>query len=408
MVELESLGVATESDASQSADWQAQSRAPMVLHVRTITGSGGGPDKTILNSPRFLKQLGYRSICAFLHPPRDDGFEAIRQRATAWHAPIAEIDDRGPIDWRVVPALLNLCREHKVEIWHAHDYKSNLLGLLLRRRHPMRLVTTVHGWVEFTLRTRAYYLVDRWSLPRYEKVICVSEDLLQKARSCGAREHCSVLVENAIDTLQYQRTHPATVAKQRLNWPAARYLVGAAGRLSPEKAFDTLIRAIQVLVKEGTDVGLVIAGDGPERVALESLIKQCGLEERVQLAGFQSDLRPFYEAMDLFVLSSLREGLPNVLLEAMAMEVPVVATQIAGIPRVITDGENGLLVPAGSVAALADALRRSLTSTELRSSLAAAATRTITKRYSFAVRMRKIVALYDELLADRNELRAQP
>jgi glycosyltransferase involved in cell wall biosynthesis len=402
MVGLENLGVVAESNGSLSAFRQAQGRAPMVLHVRTITGSGGGPDKTILNSPRFLRQLGYRSICAFLHPPRDDGFEAIRQRAATWQAPIAEIDDRGPLDWRVVPAMFHLCRQHKVDIWHAHDYKSNVLGLLLRRRHPMRLVTTVHGWVEYTLRTQVYYLVDRWSLPRYEKVICVSEDLLQKARSCGARESCSVLIENAIDTLQYQRTLSLLAAKQRLNWPAARYLVGAAGRLSPEKAFDTLIRAIQEIVKEGTDVGLVIAGDGPERAALESLIKQCGLEDRVRLAGFQSDLRPLYEAMDLFVVSSLREGLPNVLLEAMAMEVPVVATQIAGIPRVITDGENGLLVPAGNVAALVDALRRSLTSAELRSRLAAAAAHTISQRYSFAVRMRKIVAQYDELLADGN------
>jgi glycosyltransferase involved in cell wall biosynthesis len=374
----------------------------MVLHARTITGAGGGPDKTVLNSPRFLAQLGYRSLCTFLHPPADEAFEAIRQRAASWQAPIAEIDDRGPFDWRVVPAMLRICRQHNVDIWHAHDYKTNLLGLLLRHRHPMRLVTTVHGWVEFTPRTRLYYFADRWSLPKYEKVICVSEDLLQQVEHYGVRGPRSVLIENAIDTDQFHRTQSPSAAKQRLGWPAQRRLVGAVGRLSPEKAFDVLIRAIRELVETGSDVGLIIAGDGPEKQSLDALIDECGLRARVRLTGFQSDLRPLYEAMDLFVLSSLREGLPNVLLEAMAMEVPVVATQIAGIPRVITDSTNGLLVPPGNQAALVDAMKRALASDELRARLATAAQRTIEQRYSFAVRMQKVVAIYDALLANGN------
>jgi glycosyltransferase involved in cell wall biosynthesis len=373
----------------------------MILHVRTITGAGGGPDKTILNSPRFLTQLGYRCECAFLHPPGDAAFEAIRQRAITWQAPIAEIDDGGPFDWRVATALLRICRQHKVDIWHAHDYKSNLLGHLLRRRHPMRLVTTVHGWVEYTLRTRLYYLVDRWSLPRYERVICVSDDLLQRVRRYGVPEKCSILIENAIDTDQYQRTQLAPAAKERLGWPAARYLVGAAGRLSPEKAFDVLIRAVQELQRQGTDVGLIISGDGPARDSLQALINECGLQNRVRLNGFQSDLRPFYEAMDLFVISSLREGLPNVLLEAMAMEVPVVATRIAGIPRVIADGENGILVPPGNLPAMIDAVGRLLANADSRARLAAAAKGTIKQRYSFDVRMRKVAGIYDELLVER-------
>jgi glycosyltransferase involved in cell wall biosynthesis len=403
MVKLKSVATNPESDRSYSAARRTVDHSPMVLHVRTITGAGGGPDKTILNSPRFLSQFGYRSLCTFLHPPADAAFEAIRQRAAAWQAPIAEIDDRGPFDWRVVPAMLRICRQHNVGIWHAHDYKTNLLGLLLRQRHPMQLVTTVHGWVEFTPRTRLYYLTDRLSLPKYEKVICVSEDLLQRVESFGVRAGRSILIENAIDTQQFHRTQSPRAGKQHLGWPADRHLIGAVGRLSPEKAFDVLIRAVRELVQAGSDVGLIIAGDGPEKLSLQALIDECGLRDRVRLTGFQSDLRPLYGAMDLFVLSSLREGLPNVLLEAMAMEVPVVATQIAGIPRMIADGVNGILVPPGDQGALVDAMKRSLASDELRGRLAAAAQRTIEQRYSFAVRMQKIVAIYDALLARPRE-----
>src|SRR5688572_15144417 len=83
---------------------------PVVLEARVVTGAGGGPDKTILNSPRFLDPNGYRTICAYLRPPGDAGFEQLRQRAEQWNAPLYEIDDRGPWDVRVFPHLLRLCR----------------------------------------------------------------------------------------------------------------------------------------------------------------------------------------------------------------------------------------------------------------------------------------------------------
>jgi glycosyltransferase involved in cell wall biosynthesis len=178
--------------------------------------------------------------------------------------------------------------------------------------------------------------------------------------------------------------------------------MGAAGRLASEKAFDVLIRATHSLVQDGVDVGLVIAGDGPEKQPLAKLVRELQLEDRIRLVGFQGDLRPLYEAMDLFVLSSLREGLPNVLLEAMSMGVPVVATRVAGVPRLVADGDNGLLVAANDQSALAQAIRRASHNAELRSKLAAAGRRTVEERYSFAVRMQKIAAVYDEVLAGGN------
>ena len=119
----------------------------VVLDVRVVTGTGGGPDKTILNAPRFLAASGYHNICAYMHPPNDPGFERLRERANALEAPLVSIPDRGPFDLKVATELLALCRRERVAIWHGHDYKSNLLGLLLRPFWPMRLVSTVHGWV---------------------------------------------------------------------------------------------------------------------------------------------------------------------------------------------------------------------------------------------------------------------
>ena len=110
---------------------------PLVLHARVVTGTGGGPEKTILNSPRFLKSLGYDCACAYMHPAGDPGFDTLRQRAADLDAELLSLPDRGATDLSVVRRLLRLCRERQVAVWHGHDHKSNAIGLLLRRFHPM-------------------------------------------------------------------------------------------------------------------------------------------------------------------------------------------------------------------------------------------------------------------------------
>jgi glycosyltransferase involved in cell wall biosynthesis len=376
---------------------------PVVLDVRVVAGTGGGPDKTILNAPRFLAPSGYHNICAYLHPPDDPGFEVLRERANALGAPLVSITDRGPLDTKVATELLAFCRRERVAIWHGHDYKSNLLGLMLRPFWPMRLVTTVHGWVHHTRRTPLYYAVDRFCLPFYERVVCVSEDLHHACRKMGVRESRCLLIENAIDTTQFARRTSRNDAKRRLGLDPEVFTIGAVGRLSDEKGFDLLIRAVDRLIRDGHNLALRIAGEGSHRERLEALLAELGQGDRIRLLGFQSDVLPLYEALDLFVLSSLREGLPNVVLEAMALEVPVVSTRIAGIPRVIEDGRNGLLVEPGAIDALAAAIARTINDPALRLQLAREGRATVELNHSFAVRMDMFRALYDELLKRQPE-----
>ncbi len=371
----------------------------VVLETRVVAGSGGGPDKTILNSPRFLTSAGYRTLCAYMHPPGDPGFEQLRDRARVWQAPLLSVADRGPWDWQVVPELLRICRREHVAIWHGHDYKSNALGLLLRRFWPMRLVTTVHGWVHQTRRTPLYYWIDRFCLLRYEKVICVSEDLRDQCLAVRVPKERCLLIENAIDTQEFSRRQSKRETKKRLGFSPERFVIGAVGRLSAEKGFDVLIRSVDELLQAGADVELAIAGEGDQKPHLEGLIQSLDRKNRIHLLGYRADTRDFYQAMDVFALSSFREGLPNVLLEAMALEVPVIATRVAGIPRLVQSEDNGLLIEPGDPVGLTQALARLLKDADLRTRLAEAGRKTIETRYSFAVRMQKIRALYDTLLA---------
>ena len=151
------------------------------------------------------------------------------------------------------------------------------------------------------------------------------------------------------------------------------------------------------LIGEGHDLELWIAGDGEAREELERQAVATGYGDRLRLLGFQADTAALFENFDLFCLSSLREGLPNVVLEAMAMEVPVLATRCGGIEAFARDGTDMLTVPAGSADALAEGLRRLIGDVELRCRLAGAARARIEAEFSFRLRMQRMAEVYELL-----------
>lgn len=376
---------------------QTISQRPFVLHTRVVTGTGGGPEKTILNSPRFLKEHCIDSACLFMRPPGDPGFESLEQKAKSANAPIIGVDDNGPLDRSVISRCLKVCQDKNVTVWHAHDYKSNAVGLMVKRHHPMHLVTTTHGWVRKTWKTPLYYAIDRFCLKRYQQVICVSQDLYDACQKLSIAKDRLHLIDNAIVADDYDTSAATESERSEFDVPAGRILLGACGRLSEEKGFGLLITAVEKLVKEGFDVGLVIAGEGHLKEQLQQQIDELGMQERIRLAGFLSDPRRLYRAIDVFVLSSLREGLPNVVLEAMATGRTVLATRVNGIPRLVTDGQNGIVIDCDSVQQLHSGLQTILNDADLRAQLAAAGRQTVETNFSFRQRMDRMVKVYDKL-----------
>jgi glycosyltransferase involved in cell wall biosynthesis len=368
-----------------------------VLDARIVSGTGGGPDKTILNSPRHLEHTRYKNVAVYLHAPGDPGFAILEERARERRCPLIGIPDAHPFDVRTLEKLAALCRELDVKIWHGHDYKSNLFGVLLERLCDLKLVTTVHGWVKHTQKTPLYFAIDRFALRRYQAVIAVSQDLYDASLAAGVPRERLTLIENAIDTEEYRRTGPANASPLR-TFQRERLLVGAVGRLSEEKGFHFLIDAVERALDRGLDLELWIAGEGDQKERLEAQIRASKWRDRLRMLGYQRDALALFEALDIFALSSLREGLPNVVLEAMAMEVPVLATRCGGMEAFARDGEDALLVPAGSVAGLAEGLERLVRDAGLRGRIAGTAREKIEREHGFAQRMQRVRAIYDRLL----------
>ena len=315
-----------------------------VLHVRVVTGCGGGPEKTILRSPRNTDPTRYKMTAAYLYPEGDPGMCVIRDNARHLGCPLYEIAEGYALDYHSIGALLGLCRELKIDIWHSHDYKSNLMGLLVKRFHNMKLVSTAHGFTRETWRTRIYYHLDNLAMLGYDQVIAVSPPLIQHCANHGVNPDRLTYIPNAIDTSEYTRTQSRAQAKARIGLSPEHFAIGVIGRLSPEKGVDRAIRMMPELLAHHPSAELHLVGDGQERSRLESLATKLGLGNAIHWWGWQNDARPIYEMLDTLLLPSRTEGLPNVVLEAMAMGVPVAATNVGGISDLLDAGNCGLIL----------------------------------------------------------------
>ncbi len=372
---------------------------PTVLHVRVVCATGGGPEKTILRSPQYAADEYFRMAVAYIHPRGDNGIEVIKSQAKKWNAPLLTIPESGPLDPRTVAALYQLCRQQNVAVWHGHDYKSNLLGLILRRFWKMKLVTTAHGWTNDTFRTRMYYHIDKWCLPRYDEVIAVSPLLHQQCLDIGVSPERLTYIANGIDCDEYRRSRTIRAARRELGIFRDPVILGVVARLSPEKGVDRAIRTIADLHVKYPNIELHIVGDGPEFEKLKRLAVELGVAGITHFWGYQGESHRFFEMFDLLLLPSRTEGFPNVVLEAMAMGVPVAAAAVGAVSELLKNGRRGVVLDAKDQETWADHIAPLIVSKERRRELSRLGRHRIEKYYSFDQRMVKVFRVYDRVLS---------
>lgn len=228
----------------------------------------------------------------------------------------------------------------------------------------------------------------------------VSEDVSRSAGRWGTVPRSKIVtLLNGIDTDRYDDREHRREVRDSLGIPRSARVVGTVGRLNEVKRQDLLLDGIAGLGADFDDVHVLLVGDGLERGALERRSRELGLGERVHFAGYQSAPERFLAAMDVFALTSRLEGLPLAMLEAWASGLPVVSSAVGGIPAVVEDGVSGLLFPSGNVPALTDALRATLTDSELAGRLAGAGRERARADYSLSRMARDYEQHYRTLIA---------
>lgn len=312
--------------------------------------------------------------------------------------PLDLVTERGRFDTDVLKQIREIVESHNPDIIQTHNVKSHFLMRLSGLWRDHRWVAFHHGYTTPDLKMRAYNQLDRWSLRAAQSVVTVCGKFARDLVEMGVREDRIIVRHNSVKP--FQTPDPAKVKALRASFPADARILLVVGRLSREKGHAELLDALDLL-RRGTKEPFhaVFVGDGPEEERLKAAVKRLGLEAHVTMAGLQHDVRPYYALADAVVMPSHSEGSPNVLLEAMAAGVPVVATRVGGVPEIVTHEDTALLVEPRNPRAMAGAIRRMLENNSVRRRLAQNARHLAEEKYSPEAYRRSLVKMYENALA---------
>ena len=376
-----------------------------IVHL-TASTFHGGPERQMLGLARGIRDHANSTFLSFsengrcrsfLSAVKQQGFEAValKHDTPKLRASAREIADQ----LRRIGATVLLC----------HGYKANVLGRIAARRAGIPVVAVSRGWTGESFRVRMYERLDRFHLRFMDHVVAVSGAQGQKVRYTGVKPDRITVIPNAIDPDRFVDVDPRyRVRIERFFRTPKTRIIGAAGRLSPEKGFEVFISAAARVLDVHPDCGFVLFGHGPCKESLQQQIGMLGLGGSVVLGGFRNDLDRFIPQLDLFVQSSYTEGLPNVILEACAASVPVVATDVGGTPEIIEDGVSGLLVPAGDSERLAERMLEALESEEDLRELGFQGRQRVLESFSFPAQVSGYLELFDRLLPHAPEEMTSP
>jgi glycosyltransferase involved in cell wall biosynthesis len=354
-----------------------------------------GAEAVILNLSHMLNEGPHRSVLGVFLNSSNPNLQlhenAIKEGIESYLIPC-----KGQIDRKAITSIRELVKRAAVDVVHAHGYKADLYAYFALRASGVPLVSTCHTWYDNDRKTFFYGVLDRLILRAYARVVAVSEDVRQRLLKSGVKAKKISMIRNGIDLRPFDRA--SAVVKDELAWGAYQ-VVGLVGRLSVEKGVDIFLHAAARVLAHCPDAKFIVAGDGPDRAELETLIDQLGIRGSVRLLGRRDDMSSLYASLDVMVSASRQEGLPIAILEGMASRLPLVATAVGEVPTVILDGRTGMLVPAEAPDLLAAAIIELLRDPAKRERLGSAARQLIQDEYSAARMTADYLRVYEEALA---------
>lgn len=369
----------------------------MIIHL-IASSFYGGPEKQIIEHLSRLNRNRYNCLLSsFVEEQANEILEQARLAGIRHHA----IPMSGPWDVRAQGRLTKLLRQERVGLLCVHGYKSCVMGWWAGMRCKIPVIAFSRGYTTENKKVAFYEWLERKALRRMNGVICVSESQKAKLASYGLSPRMAWVVHNAVsvDTMpDTQDSRIRRVVYDKFRIPQNSKLVVTAGRLSPEKGHRYLVEAIAQMREHIDGTCFTFCGDGPCQKDVERQAKELGIYEQCRFPGFRRDIQDVFRAMDLLVLPSLTEGLPNVVLEAFACKKAVVATDVGGLPEIVEDGINGFLVPSRRPDLLAKAIERCLSSTQMAGDMGQAGYNKVKSEFTFESQTQELEQIYHQML----------
>jgi glycosyltransferase involved in cell wall biosynthesis len=359
-----------------------------ILHVIETPGPGGA-EKALVD---IAHGISGEFSCIGLEMCRDSwtGRELRKRGIEVLTLPLARA-----FDFTWPRRFARLLRELGVDCVHAHEFTGNCYGTAGALLARVPIVCTTHGknyWPEKLYRRLAY----RWVARRANAFVFVSDDLARfAAQVLGTSAGRFHIVKNGVDTRTYRRdSHARERIRGELRLLPEQQLIVAVGSLYPVKGHAVLLEAFARVRSRDGSAQLVIVGDGPLRTELEQRIRELGIEDSARILGRRADVPDVLNAADLFVMSSLSEGLPLALLEAMAVGLPVISTAVGGIPEVVIPDRTGWLVRPADVEDLATKIRYVLEDPQQRRAVGEAGLARCVSEYSLEKTVTEFTRIY--------------
>lgn len=355
-----------------------------------------GPGRTVLDCAEMMDPSCCRIVVGAFDGGKPEG-TAYEQEARSRGLVVERITERMSADPDVLRQVIRFAKKHNANLLHTHDFRSDLYGVAAKGILRIPMISTVHGWIENDLKGRIRTKLDKLILRSSSHVIAVSEQTRKCLGAWATEQRCTV-IPNALRTERYFPRRCSAEFRTAYGIAADEVVIANIGRLSPEKGQMAFLIAARELLGRHHGLRFVLFGIGPDRAGLESFVCEFGMQKSVIFAGYRSDMESLYNELDLVVQSSFTEGMPNVIMEALLMEVPVIATDVGGTREVVRDGVTGVLIPPDDMAALVDALETFLTDRSAMQSQANKGRIDIRNRFDHTRRVDRLVNVYTQIL----------
>lgn len=328
-------------------------RTTTVCQVLHSLGVGGAEVLAARLARRLAGSFRFQFVClddlgTLGRELRDEGF------------PVWVLGRRPGVDWRCSWQLANLLRRERVDVVHAHQYTPFFYAItarLLCRRPSILFMEHGRSFPDYPRPKRM--VVNRLLLERRDRVVGVGEAVRQALiHNEGIPPQKVAVVYNGIDLSAYSNGSDRDTVRREIGVGDRDLVILQVARLDPLKDHATAVHTLEYLVRRRPDARLVLVGEGPLLSKVQQLVAECNLSANVHFLGLRKDVGRLLSAADLFLLTSVTEGIPLAVIEAMAAGLPVVATRVGGTGEVVADGQTGLLAPAGDPEGLARSILR--------------------------------------------------
>lgn len=374
--------------------FQAKKR---VLFLRSAIGVFGA-ERMILELAQAISNRSYEPIIGVIENRHPLCWELV-QTAQSYGLKSCKFKCKKPFDLNTVLQVRKYIFQNRINLIHTHGYKANFYGILGALNKNIPCLATCHPWTEthYNFRAKVYTFLDKMWLRRMNTVIAVSNEVKQQISNYGINSKIDVII-NGINTGRFNGCKKNLILYKKLGYNSSDIIIGTIGRLIPEKGYHFLINSTKSLCSKLSNLKILFIGDGPLRTQLEAQVLNLKLNNCVKFLGVREDIPELLSLIDIFVLTSISEGTPMALLEAMAASKPIVTTSVGAIPQIIHHKVNGLLIPPRDTKALTSAIEYLITHPEEASRMATAAQQMILNKYSSKHMAEQYIQHYERLI----------